>query len=433
MNFVHLENSNGEYALSFFSVHIDTEDSDIEEIKKKYTSTFVHEFLHYLQDLVLPYNIRTNLSNIAYFYNIIECTQSKKIIERPFKEFDFNTRTLWEQSSWTLGQKGSDGFVENVTAIRDIKMSYLDQKCIDHSKNFVTRRLYKYEIETDQVLSYQFGARDFLEYIAYKIEAKHFPSEKNSFTFPYCTIDAIFDHYGLSSIDEDIKICIAEACLYNDNPAHNLMSSFLSRKDVLLNSRYEHIYPFLYNSIFITPDGTPGESLLSKRARRLDDFKQFLGDNYKSFSDIVQWIETVNSFVRDKLPDQFIFSYMYRLSTDAFLDFVNDTILEIGIPMVLNKHEIYSSSRPKECTENHTNQFVNFYIMEKYLNGLLYDNKSFLSCPILKFCKANFDCHTCSCTQIYDLRRKKLKNLENCPLREFLEIYGLDEATYQCR
>ena len=58
----------------------------------------------------------------------------------------------------------------------------------------------------------------------------------------------IFDKYGLSHISDDIRLCIAERCLYNDVPIHFLMSTLLGKDEFekyITDSSYEEIYKLL--------------------------------------------------------------------------------------------------------------------------------------------------------------------------------------------
>lgn len=67
-----LDYAEGSYKLSFFNISIKTEEELSRNVLEKNNSTFIHEFIHYLQDLILPYNIRYNLSNVRWFFNILE-------------------------------------------------------------------------------------------------------------------------------------------------------------------------------------------------------------------------------------------------------------------------------------------------------------------------------------------------------------------------
>lgn len=67
-DFMKLEYATGFYNISFFNINIKTKEELTQNILKKEEATFTHEFIHYLQDLILPYNIRYNLSNVRYFF-----------------------------------------------------------------------------------------------------------------------------------------------------------------------------------------------------------------------------------------------------------------------------------------------------------------------------------------------------------------------------
>ena len=107
----------------------------------------------------------------------------------------------------------------------------------------------------DMPICYNLGARDLLEYIAYKIEAKHFPSKEKYPQLPYNSVDLLFSHYGLSYVPEDIRLCIAEVCLYNDNPIRFLFQQFLENeefKQIVANLSYNRIYKSLLALEFVT-------------------------------------------------------------------------------------------------------------------------------------------------------------------------------------
>ena len=67
-----LNNIDGSYISSFFCIILDTNETIASNVREKYGSTFTHEFIHYLQDLILPYNIRVTLSQLTWFLNIID-------------------------------------------------------------------------------------------------------------------------------------------------------------------------------------------------------------------------------------------------------------------------------------------------------------------------------------------------------------------------
>ena len=95
----------------------------------------------------------------------------------------------------------------------------------------------------------------------------------------------IFDKYGLSHISDDIRLCIAECCLYNDVPMHFLLNTLLGNdkfKKYIIDSSYEEIYNYLRLSATITRDGQI-ETLIAKTQRRLIQFARELQLQYSGF------------------------------------------------------------------------------------------------------------------------------------------------------
>lgn len=370
-----LEYATGFYNISFFNINIETEEELIQDVLKKEEATFTHEFIHYLQDLILPYNIRYNLSNVRWFFNILESTHKNGKIIRPFNEWTDESRMLWTQFIRSFGgitRNESDRFINQVSKIGNVISDFEIISGLDSNLNVQREhRVYRYwlpvlEVGATKPIFYNLGARDLLEYIAYKIELKNFPNRPLAPQLPYESIDLIFSQYGLSHITDDIRLCIAERCLYNDNPIHFLFNILLGDKETkefISKSSYEEIYKYLLNSETVTRDGY-SESLTNKTQRRLKQFANELYMQYSGFDEIRKWILKVNNFVEDKLQERFIFSDLYKMNNNEVYKFINNVIGQIGVPLVINSKEKYISIQPNE-TE--TLQFIQFYILQNFI------------------------------------------------------------------
>ncbi len=336
--------------------------------------------------------------------NIQQFAVTKGYIKRPFKEWDDDSSLTKMQYSYTMGR---EYFVDDVKDIGQPTVLSEQQEGFDTSFSNRQRRfnVYKYSIPLNNGSEvYSLGARDLLEYIAHKIEVRHYPSHDKVSQFPYQSVDLLFKKYGLSYIPEDIRLCIAECCLYNDNPIHFLFSQFLTNREhqqilAKLYSNYADTYNFLLSIMFKTTDNIV-ETLSHKRKRRLEQFKGNLEISYFHFPEIVNWISKVNIFSTERLSERFIFSDMYKMNNTEFLDFVKEVISMIGVPLVMNKKRQYISlpNRSKDMY-----QFIQFYILQEFL--MFTDCKS-KSCPIRKFCRTNYDIE-CRENQIFD-RQKRL-------------------------
>lgn len=98
-----LNEIDGHYNPSFFNMVLETNE-DISGAINKYTATFVHEFIHYIQDIILPYNIRMNLSKLRWFSNMRQSALSNGYIIRPFNDWYSDSKTTLLQYNMTMGE-----------------------------------------------------------------------------------------------------------------------------------------------------------------------------------------------------------------------------------------------------------------------------------------------------------------------------------------
>jgi hypothetical protein len=426
-DFMKLEYATGFYSISFFNINIGTKEELTQDVLKKEEATFTHEFIHYLQDLILPYNIRYNLSNVRRFLNILEYAHQHRKIIRPFDEWTVESRTLCTQFIRSFGgitQNESDRFIDQVVEIGNVISDFEITSGFDSNLNVQREhRVYKYSLPVLAVgattpIHYNLGARDLLEYIAYKIELKNFPNRSLAPQLPYESVDLIFNKYGLSHIADDIRLCIAECCLYNDNPIHFLFNILLGNekfKEFISKSSYEEIYKYLLYSETVTRDGYR-ESLANKTQRRLKQFANELYMQYNGFDEIRKWILKVNNFVEGKLNERFIFSDLYKMDNNELHKFINDVIHQIGVPLVMNSKEKYISIQSNKIE---TSQFIQFYILQNFINFVQVKETE---CPIYDFCKENWGICNDNCTLN---NQNSIKGNRNCNYRKFLETYEL--------
>lgn len=427
-----LNYAEGSYNLSFFSISIETDEELSKNVIEKNKSTFVHEFIHYLQDLILPYNIRYNLSNVRRFFNILEVAHRHGSITRPFNEWTDESRTLMTQFERSFGgitKNENDRFINSVFEIGDPTSEFVITSGFDGNLQIQREhRVYRYSLpvyeEGNSIsIDYNLGARDILEYIAYKIELKNFPDRPLAPQLPYKSIDLIFDKYGLSHISDDIRLCIAERCLYNDTPIHFLLHILLGNdefKTFITNSSYEDIYKYLLFSSTVTRDGHI-ESLASKTQRRLKEFATELKIQYRGFEEIEKWILKISDFAEYELSERFIFSDMYKMENDEFYEVINSLICDMGVPLVINLKKNYISMNFNKTEES---QFIQFYVLQNFIR---FAKSKTERCPIYGFCEANGG----TCNENCILNSKMLiKGNENCYYTEFLELHGLSDVKF---
>lgn len=406
-----LNNVDGCYYPSFFCMKLDTSEDTYIALEKN-TQTFIHEFIHYLQDLLLPYSIRLNLTNLSLFVDVQQSAKQKEKLVRPFHEWDENSRLLKKQQQYTLGKPQ---FLAYKPCIQSIKH--------DHFVIPSTgAKVYKYTLQLTQPRkNYHISALDMLEYIAHKIETKHY--EDSTYQTPYKTIDYIFDFYQLSDIPSNIRLNIVEYCLYNDNPVHLLFNAFFdsgfikAHKDIFTD--YSACYELLLHQSTWTAVGNFHETVNSKTQRRLNDFKNELINHFNApqFNSIIHWLETVTAYVRTEFVDRFIFSDMYQMNLQELSDSISEIIDAIGFPLILNKD--YKCISLLSASDD-TLPFIQFHILQNFLQFVETKEQA---CPIYDFCNANGSICTKSCKTLPYLGKNDDNDI--CPYLLFLKTYNL--------
>lgn len=420
-----LNDINGHYNPSFFNMVLETNE-DISGAINKYTATFVHEFIHYIQDIILPYNIRMNLSRLRWFSNMQQSAFSKGYIMCPFNDWYSDSKTTLLQYNMTIGGRiGNSRFVDKVWKLQDAIPISKEASGFDASYSMKYRvfNVYTYNMHVNNGIMYNLGARDLLEYIAHQIESKHFVSNGRSPQLPYESVDLLFDHYGLSNVSNTIRLCIAEVCLYNDNPIRFLFVNFLENEEFrqgIANLSYDEVYKKLLSLEFVSTDGVK-ETITHKTSRRLKEFEENLSLHYANFVGIRNWIKKVNDFSVTELSNRFIFSDMYKMDTSKFEETISRIINSIGLPLVMNNKEECISL---QSSQDNVDEFIQFYILQKFFDYVLSGTKKTSVCPIYSFCKSNGDIcdEQCNC----NLQKEELED-KKCSYFGFLKSYGLTD------
>ena len=403
----------GSYVPSYFYMFIDTEDTT--QIIDRNPSTFAHEYIHFLQDLILPYCIRNNLANLNSFAYVHALIRQEKKLVRPFDRWGEDQKIVNKQFQYTWGCRHFENYIGSIC---DIDSQYFEIS--------TAAKVYKYELIFKN-LRYQVGARDFLEYIAHKIEYKHF-AEDNVPELPYKTVDKIFEYYGLECIPEQVRICIIEYCLYNDNPIRMLLEIFMQRNYIKNNldifQNYElcskHLLGLGWKS-----RGDFQESVLSKTKRRLNDLSNYLNLQYghPQFDSVQAWINFVIKYCDENFSDRFVFSELYNCSDREFFDRINIFIKDIGIPIIQNRNNEFMDLLPSGYK---VEQFWQFYVLHQFMN-FIYSEES--KCPVYDFCCSNANCEL-DRSQCLDNPLLNLDEEYLCPFKLFIKLYGLDEVEF---
>jgi len=398
-----LRTADGWYEPGFFYIGIDS-DEKINKVIIDNTGTFIHEYIHFLQDITLPYLQRQSLIFYRSFSYVQDAIR-RGVFKKPFEDWDEDTRLTDKQREYTLGQEHSEYTFDKITNIRNKPFN-----------NNNVHNVYKYYIDLDDNNAYHIGAADFYEYIAAKIEKKFY--NKDHIQLPYDTIDYLFDFCKLSDIPDESRLCIAEYCLNNDNPIH----FFYTLVEDTIKKNKENFIDYKKCMEFLASygwgsRGHHNENIFIKADRRINDLRLRLNYIFDKtlYPSVNRWINNMLDFSKNALASRFIFGNLYCLDKNEFESVFNLYINKVGIPLVFNRNNDFFSWLPENENYNY-DEFIDLYIINQFMR-FIRDNTS--ACPIYQVCsrtkKYEIDEHC------YEIKNIMSGNHPQCYLYYFLD------------
>ena len=400
--------SEGTYSPSYFFMHIHTKDS-LEINLLAHSQTFAHEYIHFLQDLFLAYNIRLNIGQLQRFA-LVASKASEIGFTKPFDQWDDNSKIVQKQfeHSW-----GGTEHLDDENATID---------CLSNTHFTVPNtniRVFEYSAKLSTGKQYSIGARDMLEYIAHKIEANHWVTAEPA--YPYRSMDKIFDHLGLSQMPGDCRIALVEFCLHNDNPFHHMLKiielAFSGENQKLLfdSATIDSTLKALgWSSV-----GGFNETIKSKVQRRLGMLNNELKKRFhlNNFESISSWVDDVLAFVESDFCGELFFTQLYRMDQGSFFSTITVLVEKIGMPIIFNDNDEMITLLPEKYDGD---QFIQFYAAQKFLDFVAHEGKT---CPLLAICETNNqrivndDCYNNAIIRGLDE--------ELCPFGQLVSTYNL--------
>lgn len=400
--------SEGTYSPSYFYMHIHTKDA-LEKNLLSHSQTFSHEYIHFLQDLFLAYNIRLNIGQLRRFA-LVASKASEIGFTQPFDQWDDDSKIVQKQFEHSWG--GTEHLdEENATII-----------CLSNTHFIVPNtsiRVFEYSAELSTGRQYSIGARDMLEYIAHKIEANHWVTAAPA--FPYRSMDKVFDYLGLSQMPSDCRIALVEFCLHNDNPFHHMLTII----ELAFSGENQKL---LFNSATIdstlkatgwSSAGGFNETIKSKVQRRLGMLSDELKKRFhlNNFASISSWIDDVLAIVESDFCGELFFTELYRMNSASFFSTMTVLIETIGMPIIFNDDDEMVSLLPEKYDAD---QFIQFYAAQKFLHFVAHNGRT---CPLIALCEnnnqeiINDDCYKNAIIRGLDE--------ELCPFGQLVHTYNL--------
>lgn len=377
---LNINTSLGYYVPSFFKIFINTDKKlkDPFQLPTKEFTIFVHEYIHFLQDILTPFGLK-NIEHYQQFineYNLYVKNSTKTIIDLPILlDCDSVVMTNRDLFSLYIGQSTIKYKIDKIT---NIVISPND--LIKNKKNVEEVIVYYFNKETNSIKDFQFGSLCIIESMADLIESSYIKS--NAPVFPYKIAEKIIDYYYPNHFSIEQKVFLCENALNSSNPGATFVKLLIYISTNKLN----------FNSLIKLKEYTNqfGHFVMNKP---LDNFKMFIRCSIQAeqalyfyfkddpkFKDIIPWINHTFKIIRHLKSDNFTFS---DLVGKKLLKKLKELYINLGTPVMINNKNEFIYHYPKDLKQPPKSLLIFQVINDVYRVLQGYKTK----CSLLHYCK----------------------------------------------
>lgn len=415
----------GLYIPSFFCMKIDTQSFN-ENMSDRDLSLFIHEYIHFIQNITTLYGLERTNSDFAVLTNMIDWIKGNKksVIQFPIDKNVLNGLTQNNRSitdlTWGETNDIRDIEIINVENPSDMAIKIDKFRTI---KSIVLTFLNK-DNGTEDICS--FGARDVYEGMAYLMEQHITNDYEKSPDIPYNTAYKVAE-FIYPQIVKDYRnvLTICDKALMSSNPGAEFVDIIRWLESIKYSSKTPYdLYRFLDEN-WVTYD-------VFQRVNWLDNFKHqvemvrtnmhlLLQDDF--FQDYNNWIDHIFDFainIRSKEP-----MFLLNIADSGnvrqnkyFLTFLQNA----GSPLIETiKHEYFYLS-PINCDSS---CLVYFKVFRQTYELFLKGNTQCVLMPWCNDCR-NFVDVDSSC--LHYPWKHPLKNGQLCTFAGIWQHWGLNDV-----
>jgi len=372
----------GFYNPSFFHINIGT-NSSFERFFDKDFSVFVHEYIHFLQDVCTIYGL-----NNMYVYSEYIKFATNKIYKSENKEFtspilptEDNHENIFLNRQLCKLTNGDTATIKKVDRIIDITSieegTGLSGSAVDSIDSIVVTC-----IDDNSEENYiSFGALSIMENMAYLMEQMICNEFATSPDYPYSFAEKIVEYlYPEFGSDKLNVLALCDSSLLYSNPGQVFVQYLQEMKSMKwLPTKPEDIYDKIL-PMRITLNGDSDENTIEDNYKHFsktvrDQVKGYFHD--PEFIDIRTWIDQIIYKGQDmRFNHKYFILDIARGGSEVFMDFV----MKFGTPLISNSNG--------ECTlvypENHDGVEIEyFYVIGQIISFFESGNPK---CELLSIC-----------------------------------------------
>jgi hypothetical protein len=426
------EETFGYYEPGFLHLRVNT-DRDIYDLNKlskeegghRYFSTFLHEYIHFLQDVTTTSGL---LSAVFYIdlikeFNGTVLNETKSEFKVPMNLSNANNvlanyklREIYKGESKVSNYIRYDRFTVEETSILDKEGQEFKPK---------KYKVFYYDLQSKELENFYFGSTCLKEYVAHAIQKKYYPEVEHP-DIPYLIAEEIvYTECPDFGKDQMLIVTLCDACLMSYYPAQMFFETISRmKKERYKPNNSRDVYDFTLNEVsFEGEDGAETvESLFVKNTELASN--QFL-DALKSkpFKANYKWLlHIITEAKKIRLSHRNFMSELV-LKEGVLSPFFYELFNSLGTPFFTNNKGKGGIVIPSDLKSSDIQpyQLLVFKQMINVYSGLE-------KCSLYDFCKTRPDkditnelCQTAPW--------ERIKELELCPFAQLWQTWGLAGKT----
>lgn len=409
----------GTYTPSIFLIKLNTRDSIGYTLDSKNQKIFLHEYVHYLQDISTVYGHM----NICNFFNTL-----KYGANQIYQKSDKNIHLPLSLSGNEFIEAASEAFryiFGNTEELNNIKGTAVIKNNTKKINN-VDLAYYYFEKDTNQHI---IGAKDIMESMANAIQSKMY-GETNPPFFPYKTVGYLIEIIAPQLGTDPIMIsALCELSLNSSNPAVLLIDTLRKiNENNLQIENIDDLKNIFYNDInYFDHNGKRISSILDLYDYSFNEAIKILLDtfNLPDMSELSDWISISYNNTKKLRKDDLLY-ITKGLLDDNPIDYYLNKILNLsGCPTIINNKFI-----PETIDHPHnTNKVVYLNLIGEFMNILFHGKKNcvFYSGCLEESKDNNSFITTDNC---YESPWNKAKEKKLCPLAKLFHMWNISNVSY---
>ena len=334
----------GSYLNSFFFIQIKTKENleNLSTLSPTTRSTFIHEYTHFLQDIVTVFGLRKITHQVDFIKRM-----AQGILNGNTLTFDVPVKIPKNDIQWTnvdLDDLYWGNYDFALPFDKIVSVDYVENEIIE---NFESEKIVKVKVLNSRSNKHEdfcFGAYCIRESMAHLIESELSKKNIQVPTFPYKTVEYLWEYFFPEISSNTLSlIALCDFALHSYNPALHLVEFLerMKRENIIPGSPKELIQEtnkyryFEYGQEISISASELFDSTFALARKSLTDY---FTDDY--FKPVINWIEILLEKAYDlRVYQGFSFIDFVKSDTDTSIDYFFKIKDSIGIPILSNDND----------------------------------------------------------------------------------------------